>query len=78
MDILPEGTFGGAGFADDVVFASVVYNALIAGTSEKFVSAFWKGDTKIFASLCAVSASAKETLPELHMEVMKAFQTVFA
>ena len=78
VDIIPEGTFGGAGFADDVIFASVVFNAVIAGTSEKFVSAFWKGDKKIFDSLCAVSSSAKETLPELHKEVTEAFQAVFA
>lgn len=78
VDIIPEGTFGAAGFADDVIFASVVYNAVITGTSEKFVSAFWKGDKKIFESLCALSASAKETLPELHKEVTKAFQMVFA
>lgn len=78
IDIIPEGTLGGAGFADDVIFASIVYNTVIADTSEKFVSAFWKGEKKIFESLCSVSASAKEALPELHKEVTKAFYSVFA
>jgi len=78
IDIIPEGALGGAGFADDVIFAGIVYNTVIADTSEKFVSAFWKGEKKIFESLCSVSASAKETLPELHKEVTKAFQSVFA
>lgn len=78
VDIIPEGAFAGAGFADDVIVASIAYNAIIADTSEKFVSAFWKGERKIFESLCSVSASAKETLPELHKEVTKAFHSVFA
>ncbi len=77
-DIIPEGTFGGAGFADDVISASIAYNTVIADTSAQFVSAFWKGEKKIFESLCSVSASAKEALPELHKEVAKAFQSVFA
>lgn len=78
IDIIPEGAFGSAGFADDVVFASIAYNTVIVDTSAQFVSAFWKGEKKIFESLCSVSASAKETLPELHKEVTKAFQSVFA
>lgn len=78
IDIIPEGALGGAGFADDVIFASIVYNTIIADTSEKFVSAFWKGEKKIFESLCAVNASAKESLPELHKEVTIAFESVFA
>jgi uncharacterized membrane protein YkvA (DUF1232 family) len=78
IDVIPEGPLGGAGFADDVIFASIAYNTVIADTSEKFVSAFWKGEKKIFDSLCSVSASAKETLPELHNDVSKAFQRVFA
>ena len=78
IDIIPEGSFGGAGFADDAIFASIVYNTVIADTSKEFVSAFWKGDKKIFESLCTVSGSAKVALPELHQEVTNAFESVFA
>lgn len=78
MDIIPEGAFGGAGFADDVLIASIAYNAIIADTSKEFVAAFWKEDKKIFDSLCSISASAKETLPELHKQVADAFRSVFA
>lgn len=78
VDIIPEGVYGGAGFADDLLFASIAYRTVITDTSEKFVSAFWKGEKKLFETFCALEGAAKESLPELHSEVTKAFQTVFA
>lgn len=78
LDVVPEGAFGSAGFADDVIFASIVFKTLVTDTSEKFVSASWKGDQKSLETLCAIEASAKETLPELHREVTQAFQSAFA
>ena len=78
VDIIPEGVFGGAGFADDLLFASIAYKTVIADTSEKFVLAFWKGDKKLFDTLCSLESAAKESLPELHNEVTKAFRSVFA
>ena len=78
IDIIPEGVYGGAGFADDLLFVSIAYRVVMADTSEKFVSAFWKGDKKLFESLCSLESIAKESLPVLHSEVTKAFRTVFS
>jgi len=78
IDIIPEGALA----AQDLLMTSSLRASptitVIADTSAQFVSAFWKGEKKIFESLCAISASAKETLPELHNEVTKAFQSVFS
>lgn len=78
IDIIPEGAFGSAGLADDALFASIAYNAVISGTSVQFVEAFWKGDKAVFESLCKADKSSREALPSLYNEVLRAFQNVFA
>ena len=78
IDIIPEGAFGVAGLADDALFASIAFNAVISGTSVQFVEAFWKGDKAVFESLCKAGNSSREALPSLYSEVLRAFQNVFA
>jgi len=78
VDIIPEGAFGTGGFVDDALFASIVFNTVISATSEKFVAAFWKGERRVFDSLCVASGLAQAGLPNLHREVTLAFKNVFA
>ena len=78
VDIIPEGAFGIAGLADDALFASIAYNAVIEGTSKEFVEAFWKGDKEVFESLCNANNSSRDGLPALYSEVRRAFENVFA
>ncbi|HTR81665.1 MAG TPA: hypothetical protein VMM58_08545 [Bacteroidota bacterium] len=76
-DIIPEGSLGSGGLADDALFAAIVYSSVIVGTSEGFVTAFWKGDRSVIDALCHASETSRIGLPKFHIEVVRAFQNVF-
>jgi uncharacterized membrane protein YkvA (DUF1232 family) len=77
VDVIPEGALRGAGYADDVIFASIALNEIVLEAERQEIAEAWGAHRGHIEHLYTVSSFARENLAELHKQVLTMYKRIF-
>jgi uncharacterized membrane protein YkvA (DUF1232 family) len=77
VDVIPEGALRGAGYADDVIFASIALNEIVLARERQEIAEEWGAHLAHLEHLYTVSSFTRENLAELHKQVVTMYKRIF-